>query len=252
MFEKRGASWVAFKHNPSTQEELAESIRYYPKEINWFVTFNGKTLGQFRSTAPSSVSYYADVGLHIPDPYAKLPTVGKFTKEFSGWLDEPSFRPLVLVSKDNHLDPQNWQPTRPSKLLLKKCIKVFRKTIGPVTFCDKKYGQKPTRDYADTLIQHVKSYHSNDTQYLISLQLDMSHYKCDDISSDQWEVAWFYVDTGGSVRYIGSGMTLLDAADYDNDGISEVIFWRDGYNENGYVLFYNHFNSHVDFTWNYH
>lgn len=178
--------------------------------------------------------------------------MGKFTQEFSGWSDEPSLRPLILVSRNNTSDPQNWKPIQPSKPLLQNCVKEFKKNVGPVTFCDKQYGQKPTTNFADNLIHHIKSYKSNDGQYLVSFQLEMSRNKCEDVQSDTWAASWFHVNKEGSVRYIGRGMTLLDAGDYDNDGESEIIFWRSGYNEDGYILFYKQFINRVDFTWNYH
>lgn len=86
----------------------------------------------------------------------------------------------------------------------------------------------------------------------MSFQLEMSRNKCEDVQSDTWAASWFHVNKEGSVRYIGRGMTLLDAGDYDNDGESEIIFWRSGYNEDGYILFYKQFINRVDFTWNYH
>ncbi len=35
---------------------------------------------------------------------------------------------------------------------------------------------------------------------------------------------WFFVDTKKAVTYLDSGLWLVDAGDYDNDGKSELIF----------------------------
>jgi len=45
---------------------------------------------------------------------------------------------------------------------------------------------------------------------------------------------------------------LLDVGDYDKDGKSEVLFWSSGYNEDGYVLYYDDFRKKVPFKWHYH
>ncbi len=45
---------------------------------------------------------------------------------------------------------------------------------------------------------------------------------------------------------------LIDAGDYDGDGKSEVLFFVSGYNQDGYVMFYNSFQKSVIYTWHYH
>lgn len=64
---------------------------------------------------------------------------------------------------------------------------------------------------------------------------------------------WFFVSSDGNVRRIGSFLTLLDAADYDSDGSSEVVFvLSQGDNTDGFVLFDGNFEKRVTVTWHYH
>jgi hypothetical protein len=51
---------------------------------------------------------------------------------------------------------------------------------------------------------------------------------------------------------LGTGLQLVDAGDYDADGKSELLFWYDGYNSNGYDLFSSDFRKHVKVRWSYH
>lgn len=49
---------------------------------------------------------------------------------------------------------------------------------------------------------------------------------------------WFYA-RGAQAIHVGSSMKLLDAGDYDGDGRSEVLFWIERYNNDGYALYWN-------------
>jgi len=64
--------------------------------------------------------------------------------------------------------------------------------------------------------------------------------------------AWFAVGVDKSVQYLDSGMWLVDAGDYDNDGKSELVFAIDRYNRGGYELFYDDFKQHSTFEFSYH
>jgi hypothetical protein len=55
-----------------------------------------------------------------------------------------------------------------------------------------------------------------------------------------------------SARFLGAGMWLVDAGDYDNDGKSEVLFSIDQYNRGGYILFYDDFKKQAVFEFSYH
>jgi hypothetical protein len=72
------------------------------------------------------------------------------------------------------------------------------------------------------------------------------------------EVAGFstshtFVVTSTNVGYIGQGLELVDAGDYDMDGHSELLFWSSAYNRDGYVLFPSNLAATpTTFQWNYH
>jgi hypothetical protein len=63
---------------------------------------------------------------------------------------------------------------------------------------------------------------------------------------------WFAVSPRKTVTYLDSGMWLVDAGDYDNDGKSELVFSIDRYNRGGYELYYDDFKKHVTFEFGYH
>jgi hypothetical protein len=63
---------------------------------------------------------------------------------------------------------------------------------------------------------------------------------------------WFVIDPQRSARFLGEGMWLVDAGDYDNDGKSEVLFWINQDNRGGYKLFFDDFNKQAVFEFSYH
>ena len=64
---------------------------------------------------------------------------------------------------------------------------------------------------------------------------------------------WYAVDPEGKVRFIGDGLKMVDAGDYDNDGKSEVIFKiSKGESGAGYAIYYDDFRKHADLTFSYH
>jgi len=212
---------------------------------------------------------FAAGGHHAP---ARRPPL-----EYSGWPGYPRRRPLVLVSQDNTSDPQHWKPVKPPKPILRKCIQKFREIVGPVSFCRDGRWQPPISDYADSAIHCADSHGSRDGEYLLNLRFPGSESSCEEpltavrnascagLSYEAcrdlipWSTPiylmvgnWLHVSRDGSVRHLGIGFTLVDAGDYDNDGRSEVVFWYSGYDRDGYVLYYNGFSDHADFTWNDH
>jgi hypothetical protein len=63
---------------------------------------------------------------------------------------------------------------------------------------------------------------------------------------------WFFVDTKKAVSYLDSGVWLVDAGDYDNDGKSELIFSINREDEGGYEIWYDDFKKHTAFRFSYH
>ena len=85
---------------------------------------------------------------------------------------------------------------------------------------------------------------------MVALQLDPSKYNCDGPRGPTWSYHWFLVSA--DQVFIDLEMDFVDAGDYDGDGKSEVLFWHNGYNEDGYSLYFDDFTRRVDFWWHYH
>jgi hypothetical protein len=108
------------------------------------------------------------------------------------------------------------------------------------------------KTYKDNVILVNKSYASSNGEYIVAISIDPSFQHVNGMAKEEWPSDWFYVDKEKIAHALGSGMRLVDAGDYDNDGTSEVVFWESDYNKGGYILFYNHFTVKEEFSWNYH
>jgi hypothetical protein len=223
-------------------------IHDFPAEVSWTIAFDGRDRGKFRSRAPAQWQRYADVGLQTPDPPV-LPLMRDGAAGFSFWNGSPTFRPAAVVSAPNFQDPDRWKSFQPARQEVKMLFATLRKDLGSVTFpCE----TRTQSGFPDSLIVMEKAYRSASGEELIGLRLNRSAIKkdCDEIPGESWESRWYLVESGRP-RPIGQSLELIDAVDYDNDGHSELLFHKSGYNYDGYVLLYDRLRRQATFAWSY-
>ena len=237
------------------------------QNVKWTVAFDGKNLGEVEtkpSPAPEvtvnpnpieASSTYAHAIHAIVTPANKVPTIGKPAYKFSGAFGGTVRRPLVVVSKPNFVDPDQWKPaTVPSELVQPVRI-AFSQAYQHVRQCDAQ-GEplKQDWDVPESELAVVKTYASNKGSFLVETQLKQ-HRCVFDVNGKNLTslegIQWFFVGNDRAVRNLGSDWQLVDAGDYDADGKSEVVFFF-GDSETGkeaYILFYDDFRGKV--TWAY-
>ena len=241
-------------------ENTLDDSSLYPSEIDWIIAFDGKKIGEF-SSRKAPLKYKDSPWSYPRDAYhiiynQNVPSIGKPSMEFSGWVGEEQPRPLVAVSEPFYSDPEKWQPYIPEKNEIIELISLYKAHFKNFEF-----------NWLDTLVisqlGFEKSYISSVSNKLLQIGI------YDTINGKVYltKKVWFYKSNSGELKdisimidkpYIGEGdseisnLYLVDAGDYDNDGKSEIVFWIDRYNGNGYDLFYNGFNNHVTFEWRYH
>lgn len=252
LFAKQGNDWIAL-------DEKAKAASYKMERFIWTSAFDGRTLGEVISYDPkidiSPEWTYSRDYLHVLSPGQSLPQVKNKARRFSGWCgDVPQHLPIVMVSKPYFTDPEHWKRSKSVSSDRQILFSAFEKSFKKLCMIKSKsttlYQLAP---YQPSDLKVMDVYKSAHGEKLVSLSIGEGYYECEkEDEPDQGDDAqrWFFVSK--NTHYLGFGLTLVDAGDYDNDGKSEALFWYDAYNRNGYVLFYDEFRKRVDFIWSYH
>lgn len=250
-FQSKASEWTALQSECPTPACLKTLPEKFPASMKWTIAFDGKNLGTVETKRPKEFKLYADVGQQEISSGATIPAKGEATEEFSGFSGGKVHRPLVAVSVPNFKDPESWRPASLSASLQKKARLAFREKFAKVSNCKNPDENKSEPwKYVDSDIKIGKSYLSSKKYALI--RADLQEYRCDGPPPEAFETHWFLATPGGAVRFLDTGLILVDAGDYDGDGSSEVIFQIARYNRGGYKLFSENFTKQSTFTFSYH
>ncbi len=250
VFKKHGANWRPFRSDCPDQSCLKTVISEYPRKVDWTIAFDGKRIGRVTGRTPQNLGWYASVGQQEITSTGPIPTVGQKLTDVEGG---PVYRPLVAISQPYFRDPESWKPAvlRPeiSKILRQQFRHKFPKLC-------RTSGQDETKlepfPYRDEDLQTVEVYASKKGWRVAQIHLDDA-IDCHDLEAGfEIDDPWFVVNPNKSVEYLDSGLRLVDAGDYDNDGKSELLFSISRDNRGGYELFYDDFKKHVVFEFSYH
>jgi hypothetical protein len=249
-FQWKNGTWGAFPCEISTPEGLRNATAEFPERVSWTIAFDGRDLGEFKTTRPSEWKFYGEIGLLQPNPGEHVNLIRHGARDFVYWDNYPlPFRPLVVVSRPYFADPDRWKPENTPSDVVERVVPSFRKAVPSAQLS---CGGEPTKQYSDQLIRRRQSFVSAAGVRLVQLGLDDSAVRnCGELRGNAFASRWFYVDST-SIRPLGQSLELIDAGDYDNDGHSEVMFHKSGYNYDGYVLLYDRLQREATFDWNYH
>jgi hypothetical protein len=252
VFRKVGRDWKPFPSNCPDERCLKTIATSYPREMTWTITFDGKNLGQITSHAPSEFKWYAAIGQQEIAGAGYVPTVGKRSSEFGGYAEAAVYRPLVANSQPYFKDAEEWKPIRPSQDLISALRQAFRRQFPKLCrLGGREQSRMDAFPYHDQDVEVVKAYASKLGRTIARLHL--LAVDCADVEAGfDIDDPWFVVESGKSGKYLDSGMWLVDAGDYDDDGRSELVFSIDRENRGGYLLFYDDFKKHTAFEYSYH
>ncbi len=251
-FRRTDLGWQPFPSECRDQNCLKAISSRYPGTVVWTIAFDGKNLGQVKGRTPKEYNFYSRVGLQEVVDSSTVPVIGQRSSEFAGFAGCPLYRALVANSKSFFRDPESWKPLQPSTEVSEALHRGFRKKFPKLCELAKDESTLKSFPYRDQQVKIVKSYRSKDGRLLARLHLATA-IDCEDTEAgDEINDPWFALDSQGVARYLDSGMWLVDAGDYDNDGKSELVFSIDRYNRGGYEIFYDDLAKHATFEFNYH
>ncbi|RYY25870.1 MAG: hypothetical protein EOP62_12175 [Sphingomonadales bacterium] len=250
VFHKAGSGWAAY--DPACPKGSC-----FPRETNWTVGFDGKSVGQVRGITPSSWKSISDVGRQSLAPGARAPFVGQRSNKFVGWAGGPVYRPLVSSSTGHVADPESWKAAPLPAATDAAMRQRMRAKFATAMRCKNAEENVPAAwAYADKDLVVDGSYASAAGWRVARVGLNGDDYRCDgpieDSGTSAFSVLTVAISPDGTMTDLGFDMHLLDAGDYDADGKSELIFMYSHYNADGYKLFANGFTENATFGFSFH
>jgi hypothetical protein len=252
VFWKGESEWQAFPSECSDQACLKKLAADYPERTTWTIVFGGKKVGQVTTLRPTEYRWYRDVGQQQIIGEVPAPVVGTRSREFAGYFGAAAYRPLIANSQPLYEDPEDWKLAPVSPSLGKTLRKAFRARFPKLCrLTDNEESELETFPYRDDEIKLAKSYRSSRGWTIAGLHLEATDCAGTE-AGFQIDDPWFAVAPNGSINYLDSGIWLVDAGDYDNDGNAELVFSINRENEGGYEIFYDSFKRHAAFRFTYH
>ncbi len=225
-----------------------------PARMNWTVAFDSKNLGSVETQAASEEGLTAVQ--KILTPASAIPIIGSPSQQFAGLMaigPTKVRRPLIVISKPYFHDPDGWKRTKLSDEIAALVRTAFRREYPHVDRCKDERVVEHNWKFPNSALTFPSAYGSNKNSFLVEASLNAGDCGWVDDPNDPMSDPWFFVSPDGTVRRIGSFMSLLDAGDYDNDGKSEVVFLlSQGENTDGFVLFDASFEKQASLLWHYH
>jgi len=211
--------------------------------MDWTIAFDGAPHGRIHSASPAQWTRYGDVGIQLITAGQSVPTIGRPDSAFEQWdASGPVYRPLILVSHPFTRDPEGW--TR---------VKTQYNVPKPLAleFCAHIDSENPAIGRNRCGVKAIKAYSSRSGILLVALAL-AGKPPAEEVPGVEWSPHWFAAAPSAAPRFLGSGLILIDAGDYDGDGHSELVFMESGYDRDGYIMFTDNFTRSVEFAWSYH
>lgn len=250
VFQNSTGNWRST--NPDCEDEacLASSAGTWPPTAAWTVVNAGAIVGRVTGTTPNAWTRYADVGVQEIARTADIPKVGAPTK---GWSDADIDlqRPLAAISIPKASDPEAWKEAPLSAEALAALRSAFITQFDDVQNCEANGGDLKPMKYkaADIVLSAARV--SNRDWRIATAQL--TGYRCDGpLEGAAFAPQAFAISPDGKVRYLGEGLKLVDAGDFDGNGQSELLYAIQRGNAGGYELYSNDFADRATFAFNYH
>ncbi len=252
-FVASGESWTAICKSDANNACLFQA----PAVNRWQVRAAGKEVGKI------STQGWFDPSLGAANGLLRVTTVvplfqGPRSHAFAGWLDKPVYRPLLALSQPlPALDP-DWTRARATEADARLMLPLLQKVRPLVPDCrngDSAGGKGRAVTAADVLVSEV--WQDKGVGRLLSASLKPDRVAKCDYTGDLLTDVWAHDDGHGHLHPISplveseTTHVLIDAGDFAGNGKEEFLFFLSGYNEDGFVLVYDHFTRSARFSWRY-
>lgn len=257
VFEYKNQSWKSSLLEIKNVADLKAAAAKYSAPSNWTLFYDGKSYNELTTSPYALYSTYSENGLQrLKSKEPKL-AFRKFDERFTDWSGK-NLRPILASNLKELKDPDGWK-TNSNPNVAPFVVNDLKKRLkGVVTYYKtNECGTQLKRELVASEIVASRSYKNITGSELQSFNLKFSsttyttcNIECD-MCSDRG-LFWYLKSPKGEFIYLTEAKSLIEAADLNQDGHSELLFWIPGYNSDGYRLIDGQLKSITDSTWSYH
>lgn len=253
-FMLRGADWVPVCRTDSAGKTAC--LFNAPAVSLWYLSAGGKDAGTVTTQGWFDPDLIAAAGLLRVTTRASQ-FIGPRTKAFAGWLDKPVHRPLVATADALTVATPRWTRASASADDARAMLPILARTHPVVPDCSSgEPAQGKGRVLAAGDLRVTEVWQSTSGERLIAAALKPDRVKACDYTADLLSDVWAISDsrTLQAIPELSAAETthaLVDGGDFAGDGKEELLFFASGYNEDGFLLLYDHFTRVARFSWSY-
>jgi hypothetical protein len=251
-FVKAGNEWKPLCADPSYQ---LKSPTCSDKPSAWFVRYRGRQIGVVSASGWADTQSASEARL-LKIKSSVAPHIGARQHIFAGWLDRPVYRPLIVTNTALPDHVFDWGPVKFSFAVTAPLF-YLRKKAGNIPNCGK--DGEPMGAGRQIQTEDIRIFDawgkSNEFFYGAAIRPELVS-KCN-FAADVLQDVWLY----GNGDWLGPLPALfedevthafIDAGDFAGDGNEEFLFALSGYDEDGFILYYDSFRKSARIAWHYH
>ncbi|GEM_PF-3364721 len=226
----------------------------------WIVSARGKTIAQITAKGWLDMDYSSETGLLAI--ISGMPArSGKRSHDFAGWNDNPVYPPLVATNVTPGKGGR-WTSVYPEKMPLAVILPVLKKQVAEIPDCTNGGQDDPPRKGRPPGtgdIRVFETWQTKNGELLVGASIKPELVRKCDYTADSLADVWLYENDGEeparplpALIQPETTHRLVAIGDFAGDGNEEALFWLSGYDEDGFVLYYDHFRKAAKFAWTYH
>jgi hypothetical protein len=266
-FVKSGEGWLAaacdarYMEGEKALRMSCANLSDPPKA--WTLYDNGRIAGIARTQGWLDSEHYFHAGA-LKLAGGNLPPPGPRSRQYGGWTDKAMRLPLLALSAPLPAFTPRWHKDTVHPELRAAVWPLFRKAVPRVDVCN-------PQKFRDTA-SHPRAIRRPDMRSLggwraasgeMLLKYALNPKLGAACEMHDVKTLWFYREADGALRPLpgqsweglvnfSPRLTPLAFGDFTGDGGEEAVFQYAAYNDDGYILYYDHFRQFARFGWNYH
>lgn len=257
-FELSDKQWISSLKTVHNANELNKAAELYKAPTEWVLFFDGKNYGKLTTTAFKKYDLYVQNGLQKVTSEQPDPSFRTYDKKFSS-IDGTSLRPILVTNTESVSDPDLWKRDSTIKKIHPQIFSDLKSRLKDKIFsCKQESCEEESAPYRlqQKDLQLASAYKNNKNEILLQIQFQFSprsYVYCetegDNCSGQNF---WYLVNAQDQTQFMTNAQSLIDAADANQDGSSELFFWINESNLNGYELIDGKSRKSLKSTWSAH